>query len=200
MHSFLGKIILAASFSACFGVLAGAQTASLDTAQTVVRLKAGAIAPQLLSLHARGKGLWSNQAAEDLIATAEVDGHTVPLQWKLMGGATHKAKRVSFVYETHSPHLRLTWEWIAPAATGPLEHRIRIENLDTRELWIPLQPSFRYAWSIPPAQTLKQIYIDKGAGRPSAIGTHELEFSSGYRWEGKSSTYATDEEPREIIP
>ena len=200
MHGLLGKIILAASFSACFGVLAGAQTASLDTAQTVVRLKAGAIAPQLLSLHAPGRGLWSNQAAEDLIATAEVDGHTVPLQWKLMGGATHKAKRVSFVYETHSPHLRLTWEWIAPAATGPLEHRIRIENLDTRELWIPLQPSFRYAWSVPPAQTLKQIYIDKGAGRPSAIGTHELEFSSGYRWEGKSSTYATDEEPREIIP
>ena len=71
---------------------------------------------------------------------------------------------------------------------------------DTRELWIPLQTSFRYSWSIPAAQTLKQIYIDKGAGKPSAIGTHELEVSSGYSWEGKSSTYATDEEPREIIP
>src|ERR1700753_3670752 len=48
MHSLPGKIIRAASLSACFGVLAGARTASLDTAQTVVRLKAGAIAPQLL--------------------------------------------------------------------------------------------------------------------------------------------------------
>ena len=57
------------------------------------------------------------------------------------------AKHVSFVYETQSPHLRLTWEWSAPAATGPLEHRIRIENLDTRALWLPLQTSFRYNWS-----------------------------------------------------
>ena len=81
-----------------------------------------------------------------------------------------------------------------------LEHHIRIENLDLRALWLPLQTSFRYNWTVPTAQALKQIYIDKGAGRPSAIGTHELDVPSGYQWEGKSSTYATNEEPREIIP
>jgi hypothetical protein len=201
VHRLLTSSVLAASFSACFGGLAGAQAASLGTAQIVVELKAGTTAPQLVSLQAPGKALWSNQVAEDLIATAAVNGRTVPLEWKLVAGAEHQdAKRVSFVYETRSPHLRLTWEWSAPAATGPLEHSIRIENLDTRELWLPLQPSFRYSWSIPPTQPLRQIYIDKGAGKPSPIGTHAQELPSGYRWEGKSSTYATDEEPREIIP
>jgi hypothetical protein len=130
-----------------------------------------------------------------------VDGHAVPLHWKLVSGAGEvNSKRVTFIYETYSPHLRLTWEWSAPAATGPLEHRIRIENLDTRELWLPLQTSFRYSWSVPAEHPLQQIYIDKGAGRPSPIGTHEVELTSGYSWEGKSSTYAGDEEPREIIP
>jgi hypothetical protein len=181
--------------------MANAQTASLGTAQTIVRLKAGATAPQLLSLQAPGNTLWSNNAVEHLVPTVKVDGHSVPLHWKLVSGAEQRdAKHVSFVYETQSPHLWLTWAWSAPAATGPLEHRIEIENLDTRELWLPLQTTFRYDWNLPAAQPLKQIYVDKGAGKPSTIGTHELDVSSGYQWEGKSSTYATDEEPREIIP
>jgi len=197
----LVNVVLAAFSSACFQVTANAQTVSLHTAQTVVRLEAGGTAPQLLSLQAPGKALWTNHTAEDLIARVEVDGHSVPLQWKLVAKEAHAdARHVSFVYETQAPHLRLTWEWSAPAATGPLEHRIRIENLDNRELWLPLQESLRYRWSAPPMQSLKQTYIDKGAGKPSSIGTHELELSPGYRWEGRSSTYATDQDPREIIP
>jgi hypothetical protein len=182
-------------------MMAHAQAASLRTAQTIVQLKAGATAPQLLSLQSPGLPVWSNNAAEELIATVELDGHSVPLHWKLVSGSEQKdAKHVSLVYETQSPHLRLTWGWSAPTKTGPLEHRIEITNLDTRELWLPLQTSFRYDWAVPAAQPLKQIYIDKGAGKPSPIGTHQLELSSGYSWEGKSSTYATDGEPREIIP
>ncbi len=201
MHDLLNKFVLVASFSACWSVLACAQTTSLVTAQTILRLEAGTTAPRLLSLQTPGKTVWSNNAVEELVATAVVDGHTVPLEWKLVAHAEQKdAKRVSFIYETQSPHLRLTWEWSAPAATGPLEHRIRIENLGTRELWLPLQPSFRYDWTELPTELLKQIYIDKGAGKPSVIGTHEVEIAPGYRWEGKSSTYAGDKEPREIIP
>jgi hypothetical protein len=155
----------------------------------------------LLSLQAPDKALWLNKSAETLIADVELEGHPVHLQWKLLAKEGQAdAKRVSFVYETQSPHLRLTWEWTTPAATGPLEHRIRIENLDRRELWLPLQESFRYTWAIAATEALKQIYIDKGAGKPSPVGTHDVDLSSGYRWEGKSSTYATDQEPREIIP
>jgi hypothetical protein len=132
VHDLLGKFVLVASFSACLEILAGAQTASLGTAQTILRLEAGTTAPKLLSLQNPGKTVWSNKAVEVLIATAVLDSHTVPLKWKFVVRAEQKdAKRVSFVYETQSPHLRLTWEWSAPAATGPLEHHIRIENLDT---------------------------------------------------------------------
>jgi len=198
--SFIISVLLTI-FSASYAILADAQTASLRTAQTVVRLQAGRTVPRLLSLQAPGKGLWINNAAEDLITSAEVDGHPVPLQWKLFANAGHAdAKRVSYIYETQNPHLRLTWEWNARAAIGPIEHRIRIENLDPHELWLPLQDSFRYSWSVPATQPLRQIYIDKGAGKPTPVGTHDVEVSSEYTWEGKSSTYATDQEPREIIP
>ena len=201
MHRHLFNIVFASFASAGFPLTGNAQTVSLHTAQTVVRLEAGAAAPQLLSLQAPGKVLWTNHAAEDLIANVEVDGHSVPLRWKLVAKEGHSdAKHISFVYETQAPHLRLTWEWSARAATGPLEHCIRIENLDNRELWLPLQASLRYSWTVPPTQSLKQIYVDKGAGKPSSIGTHELELSPGYQWEGRSSTYATDQDPREIIP
>jgi hypothetical protein len=202
VHRFLAIHVVAASCFTCLGSTASGQTtASLRTAQTIVQLKADATEPHLVSLQDAGQTPWSNESPENLIGSAEVDGHSVPLQWKLAAGAGQKdAKRVSFVYETQSPHLRLTWEWSAPAATGPLEHRIRIENLDTREIWIPLQASFRYDWKVPPAERLEQIYIDKGAGKPSPVGTHEIDLTSGYNWEGKSSTYASDEEPREIIP
>jgi len=155
VHRLLSSTVLAAFLSTCFGVVAGAQTASLGTAQTILRVRAGATAPQLLSLQAPGKPTWSNTAAEDLIATAEEDGHSVPLHWKLVNSAEQRdAKHISFVYETQSPHLRLTWAWSAPAATGPLEHRIRIENLDTRALWLPLQTYFRYNCTLPAAQRL----------------------------------------------
>jgi hypothetical protein len=201
VHDLLSKFVLVASFATCLEVLAGAQTVSLATAQTILRLEAGTTAPQLLSLQTPGKTVWSNKAVEELIATAVLDSHAVPLKWKLVVRAEQKdAKHVSFVYETQSPHLRLTWEWSAPAATGPLEHHIRVENLDTQEVWLPLQPSFRYDWNVLPTTQLKQTYIDKGAGKPSVIGTHEVELAPRYSWEGKSSTYASDEEPREVIP
>lgn len=183
------------------GTHASTQAQILSTQQTIVRLKAGNTAPQLMQLQAPGHAPWSNAAAEELIGSAEVDGHSVPLEWKLVPGATeHDTRHVIYRYETKTPHLRLTWEWQARAATGPIEHRIRIENLGSQEIWIPLQTSFRYDWKIPRDQLLEQIYVDKGAGTPSAIGTHELKVAAGYKWEAKSSTYAIDEEPREIIP
>jgi hypothetical protein len=102
------------------GSLAVAQTTiSLHTAQTTVQLQANATAPRLVSLQAEGLAPWFNESPEDLVASAEVDGHTVPLQWKLISGAGQASEeRAIFIYETHSPPLRLTWEWSAPAATA----------------------------------------------------------------------------------
>ena len=201
MHRFLISVITAFLFGTGAGAAGAQRLASLSTAQTTVQLEAGTNAPQLVSLSTNGRTAWSNEVPEDLIASADVDGHSAPVAWKLVASEEQiTATHIAFVYETHSPHLRLTWEWKAPAATGPIEHRIYIENLDTREIWIPLQASFRYRFGVPAAQSLKQIYIDKGAGKPSPIGTHEVNVAPGYKWEGRSSTYAADGDPREIIP
>jgi hypothetical protein len=196
----IGCIAKACVFA--FSAAAGAQrSATLSTGQTTVQLAAGPTAPRLVSLSTSDRSPWLNEMPEELIAGAEIAGRSAPLHWELDTSASKIGRtRVAFVYETHSPRLRLTWKWNAPAASGPIEHRIRIENLDAREIWIPLQASFRYRFALPATQLLQQIYIDKGAGKPSPIGTHEVEVHSGYRWEGVSSTYAADGEPREIIP
>jgi hypothetical protein len=125
----------------------------------------------------------------------------VPLHWKLDPSAGQvDAKHISFVYETASPRLRLTWEWRAPAVTGPIEHRIHIQNLDSHEIWIPLQASFRFNWPVAANVSLEHLYVEKGAGTPSAAGTHEVSVPIGYQWEGTSSTYAINDGPREVIP
>jgi hypothetical protein len=111
-----------------------------------------------------------------------------------------ESSHISFVYESSSPHLRLTWSWAARNSHGPVEHSILIENLEPYEIWIPLQPSFIFDMPIPREIRLQQVYVDKGAGKPTAIGTHLVNLTPGYQWEGESSTYANDAGPREIIP
>ena len=173
----------------------------LHTGQTILRLEAGSDSPRVLSLQAPGASRWNNDVDEKPILFAIVDGRSVPLHWKLRGGAGEvDSRHVSFVYETVSPHLRLTWEWQARDATGPIEHTIRLENLGSDEIWIPLQASFRFRFAVPGQTALAHMYVDKGAGKPTSIGTHRVPIRTSYHWEGRSSTYASDDGPREIIP
>lgn len=109
---------------------------------------------------------------------------------------------MAYVYESQPPRLRLTWEWRAPADFGPVEHIIRIENMSGEELWLPLQDSIRLDWQVAPAIALEHWFVEKGAGKPSDVGTHRERVREGYRWVGTSSTYAhpAENEPREVIP
>ncbi len=186
-----------------FSTLAAAQTAAtLETAQTRLRLEAGSAAPMLSSL-GDGTSIWNNRAMESLVATADSDGHSIPLEWKFNGSASHSnQKLVSFVYDAASPRLRLTWEWEVRSGHGPIEHQVRIENLDSREIWLPLQNSFVFDWRISDRDNLQQFYVEKGADTPSAVGTHRSAISESYSWEGTSSTYGHPRpgEAREIIP
>ena len=187
------------------GFLVGSAVApaatSLRTRQIVLQLQAAPSPPRLVSLQVGGATPWENVASEDLIQSALLEGHPVSLHWQHKRGVERvDAGHVIFVYEAASPHLRLTWEWIAKASNGPIEHRIRIENLDNREVWIPPQPSFTFRFRAQPQTALVHMYVDKGAGRPSSIGTHFVPVPPLYHWKGVSSTYATDEGPREIIP
>ncbi len=125
----------------------------------------------------------------------------MPLRWKLDALKSHAgARSATFVYENSSPRLRLAWKWVVRSGSGPIEHTITIENLSGAELWMPLQDSFRFRFAAGNAERLRHSYVEKGAGKPSDVGTHEVAVPVGYGWQGRSSTYARDEDEREVIP
>ena len=178
-------------------------TSELRTEQTFIELQPQASAPKLVRLALAGGTSWQNDRSETLIGSAEMGGKLTKLLWKFNRQASlADARNVSFVYDCANPRLRLVWEWKAPASSGPLEHSTHIENLSTREIWIPLQDSFTFSFATEPTAKLRRFYIDKGAGKPSAVGVHEGKLAVGYRWSGFSSTYAhaAPNQAREIIP
>src|SRR3989440_836224 len=179
------------------------QTARLQTADTQIEVEAGGNAPRLVSLEVPGQLKWESKASESLIESVEIAGKNTPVHWQLDANASRSDdKNVSFVYESATPHLRLTWQWRVPAAYGPIEHQIRIENMGSQELWIPMQDSLAFNWQIDPQSRLDHLYVEKGANSPSPVGTHQVGLTEGYHWTGTSSTYGdlSDKEPREIIP
>jgi alpha-galactosidase len=138
-----------------------------------------------------------------LIAWAEISGAHESLNWSFNREASEIGdQRVSFVYDSRSPRLRLTWEWRTRQPYGPIEHQIRIENLEGQEIWIPLQDSLAFNWQVDPPETLEHLFVEKGADTPSPVGTHQVALGEGYRWTGTSSTYGDlrADDPREIIP
>jgi alpha-galactosidase len=174
----------------------------IRTANTVLVLEADVTKPRLRQLAVPGRTAWVNRAAETLPASIEMGDEKVLLDWKLVPSAGRKDKReVVFVYENASPHLRLLWKWQARAEFGPIEHQIRIENLSEKEIWLPFQDSFQFDFVIG-NEKLKHFFVEKGADTPSPVGTHDVPLKNGYKWEGRSSTYAhpADGEDREIIP
>jgi alpha-galactosidase len=194
----IGWVLILISLAA-----AGQTGAVLQTSDTELRLEAGTTAPRLLSLTIPGQPKWENRASEGLIPSAEIESKQIPLHWSLNQAASQTGEeRVAFIYDSASPHLRLTWEWRVPQVYGPIEHQIRIENLDTQEIWIPLQDSLVFDWHVDPQTPLEHLYVEKGANSPSAIGTHQVALAEGYHWTGTASTYGdlNDNEPREIIP
>ncbi len=181
----------------------GQMAASIRTQQTLLELQAGVAGPRVVGLKSAGGKSWVGDAPDVLINTAEIDGRPAAVKWTLNKAASQTGPQaVVFVYDSVSPKLRLTWEWKAPAATGPIEHTIRIVNLESRPLWIPLQDSFQFHWRVDGSTALEEFYVEKGADKPSPEGTHRVPFPTGSHWIGTSSTYAHPPkgQPREIIP
>jgi len=181
----------------------GQISARLQTSDTVLDLEAGPTAPRLVSLTVPGQPPWENLASESLIAWGEISGAHKSLNWTFNREASEVGDRlVALVYDSRSPRLRLTWEWRNRQPFGPIEHQVRIENLEEQEIWIPLQDSLAFRWRVDPREALEHLFVEKGADTPSPVGTHQVPLSAGYRWTGTSSTYGDlrDNEPREIIP
>ena len=178
----------------------GQTTARLATRDTEITLEADDSAPRLVALTAAGS--LQNRTSEPLIDSVQVGDQSRPVHWILNRQASQVTnQRVAFVYESSSPHLRLTWEWRAPQAYGPIEHEIRILNLEDQEILIPMQDSLDVDWHLDPRIPLRHVFVEKGANTPSAAGTHDATLADGYHWTGFSSTYGDlGDEPREIIP
>ena len=198
------RLLPAVIFGLCATSLAQAQIeVRLQTADTTVELAAGASAPILKRLSVPGQIPWTNGLAEGLPDQAEEDGRRVALAWKFARQESKTdQRRVALVYETSSPNLRLTWEWRLRAGYGPVEHLIRIENRSGKEVWLPFQDSLVFDFSAPENAELRHFFVEKGADRPSAAGTHDVAVKEGYTWQGTSSTYAHPgkNEDREVIP
>jgi hypothetical protein len=200
---FLGALLMVACVWAATANAAGQTTATLSTSDTTVRLAASRNAPRLVSLAGAKSSPWWNQAEEALPPWVEREGRRLPLTWRLNAGATiARPQHVAFVYESFRPHLQLTWEWFARAPFGPVEHTVTIRNRSGVELWLPVLDSVRMDWKIPAAAKLHNLYVEKGAGAPTDVGTHLDRIPVGYAWTGWSSTFAhpVPGRPREIIP
>jgi len=176
---------------------------TLATSDVAVDLRAAAEAPQLLELRAASGPQWVNTVSEKLPTSIERGRARIPVEWRLMRELSSvRPGRVMFVYESPKPHLRLTWVWQARAKFGPLEHRVIIDNLTGGEYRLAPMDSLRLQLRIPAQTPLVHFYVDKGAGEPTANGTHEVSASEGYHWTGWSTTFAhpVPGRPREIIP
>jgi alpha-galactosidase len=191
------------AFVACSPRAYCQNTATIRTRQTILKLQAEDQAPRLLSVGTGSGESWQNTAPEKLIDSVFIDGRAIPVHWVLNRHAANvNGRRVAFVYECRAPQLRLVWEWKALDSSGPIEHSIHIQNLEAKEVWIPIQDSFSFELPISAAVGLQHFYAEKGAGSPSDDGTHLTPVPVGYHWAGKSSTYAhpANGEAREVIP
>jgi hypothetical protein len=175
----------------------------LRSSDTEITIEALDDAPRLTSLAFPGQRGWENRSSEALIPFAEIGGQQVRCSWKFNPAASQtNEQHAIFIYESSSPHLRLSWEWHKPQHYGPLEHQIRIENLEDKDVWIPMQDSLAFEWQLKADEALQQMFVEKGANTPSNIGTHELSIGESFHWTGTSSTYGDidEKQPREIIP
>ncbi len=180
-----------------------AQSAVLRTSDLSLRLQAGPAQPRLLAFAGADRAQWKNAGSEELPAAVEIDGRSVPLRWRHQPSRDINSQgRVSFVYESTQPHLRIEWRWQARAPFGALEHTITVQNLSAHEVWLPMIDSLALEIAQHSATPLTNFYVEKGADTPSAQGTHFETINDGYSWSGHSTTYAFPRkgESREVIP
>ena len=186
--AFAAAIFCAAS-AHCSG--AASPSPELSTSDIRVALSASRSEPQLVSIGGSASLSISNRTVEPLPSSVEI---------RRRQRSTHMAA------QTKTRHRRRPSRYLClriPAAASPpavgmaRTRRLRthrashiIENLSDKEAWLPMVDSLRLDWSVPASDELRNFYVEKGAGTPSAQGTHRDTMTDGYRWTGNSSTYA----------
>jgi hypothetical protein len=193
----------AASTTAGAGQANLTHPARIATGDTVLTLAMGTTGPRIVSLGVPGGETWAGAADAALPARVfDSAGRALPLHWRL-AWVEQLPARVSYVFMSVHPALRLRWIWERRAMFGPLDHSIEISNRDAEELWLPWQPTLEFALRNPVAgEPLRELWVEKGAATPGPVGTHREQIPDGFRWAGTSSTYAQNVagRQREIIP
>ncbi len=182
---------------------ANTDAATVASADTYVSVEAGGRAPRVTALGTPAGPVWINRIPEALPEQVVVRGAGLPVSWHFDHAGSHLGSgNIELVYVSDAPRLKARWRWRAPAAYGPLEHSILLENHSEDTVWLPLQASLRFDWVIAQGLRLNRFWVEKGADTPSAAGVHLDELRAGERWQGTSSTYARPlpEQPREMIP
>ena len=188
-----------------FAYAADATIGTLATADTSVQIEAQDTRLKLLALKSvRCDWNWATGNELPLINAVEVNGQSKSTHWKFKMHSSSKGKpgqpaQEIFVFETEEPALELKSTWTAYSGPGPIEHQITIRNKSQTAVLLPLQPSLVFDARGPTRQSLDNIWVEKGAGKPSAIGIHRTKIEKDFAALLTSLPYS-DDEPRDAIP
>lgn len=187
----------------CVGIAFASERARVANADVAITVEADSASPVVSRLAHSGCPAWNGSSRQLLIDHVETGGREQKISWEENPALSRiTPASAEFVYEAQEPRLRLTWRWQARAAHGPIESSIQIQNLSGEDVWLPIQDSVRLAWQISSGGAPRHLWIEKGAGGPSAQGIHWSVVADGYHWAGESSTYAHPAagQQREMIP
>jgi hypothetical protein len=137
------------------------------------------------------------------VETALVDGRPVTLTWKYAGSSLIEGvpRRHVFSFVCTPVPLELKSIWSDSAGPGPIEHAIAITNRSQSQIELPLQTSLTFAARMPAEHRYENWWVEKGATKPTATGTHRNAISSLYAADLVSLPYSRDgDSDRDAIP
>jgi hypothetical protein len=196
-----------ALFCFCCGWLsaAGGSSAALATSDTRVRVEVRENKLALVGFESTHTGSnWIGSSSEmRFIDSVELNGPKKPITWKFksrksLPASNRNPAQEIFIFESESPALELWSVWVAYLGPGPLEHTISIKNNEKMPVFLPAQPSLVFDAHAAPGHTLENIWVEKGASRPSANGTHRTRIAKDFSATLISTPYR--DEPRDAIP
>ncbi len=178
--------------------------ATFATADTRVRVEVRGDKLNIVGLESPRTGSnWASVSELPFINSVELNGETTSIAWKFKAHKSSPAAKAQparelFVFENEKPGLELTSTWTAYSGPGPVEHQITISNKGKVPVLLPLQPSLVFDAHAPLGHTLENIWVEKGAGKPSADGTHRTKVEKNFSATLTSTPYR--DEPRDAIP
>src|SRR6266850_815183 len=192
------------SISCGFALAADAIVGTVATADTSVQIEARDTGLKLAALKSVQCGWnWATGNELPMIKAVEVNGQTRALHWKFKMHTSPKGKQGAvaqeiFVFENENPALELKSTWTGHSGPGPIEHQITISNKGDIAVMLPLQPSIVFDARGPTGLSLENIWVEKGAGKPGATGTHRTKVDKDFSASLISQPYC--DEPRDAIP